>query len=171
MAAKPLRLDPHRHAAFQIVTLANRISTSASQAYLRHFGIGVMEWRALAHVARKPGIAANEIAQLSGLDKSSVSRAVAALIRKGDVSAAEDPADNRRSLLTLTPAGETLHDRVIVASLERERLLLQGLSADERRNLFALMARLAANMDLVDDHTAERLRVRHLGGVAQKDYI
>ena len=47
MTGKP-RLDPQSHAAFQIVALANRISASASRAYLRCFGIGVMEWRVLA---------------------------------------------------------------------------------------------------------------------------
>ncbi len=151
---KPPRLDPDRHAAFQIVSLANRISSSASQSYLRHFGIGVMEWRAMALIGRQPGVTANEIAQLSGLDKSSVSRAVAALIRKGDVRAVEDPADNRRALLTLTPEGEALHDRVIAASLARERLLLSGLSAAEHSQLFELLARLSANMMLVEADTS-----------------
>ena len=155
---KPPRLDPDRHAAFQIVSLANRISSSASQSYLRHFGIGVMEWRALALVGRQAGVTANEIAQLSGLDKSSVSRAVAALVRKGDVQALEDPADNRRTLLTLTPDGEALHNRVILASLARERLLLKGLSADEHRLLFELLAQLSANMALVEADTSAFLQ-------------
>ena len=150
MATKPQRLDPDRHAAFQIVALANRISASASQAYLRHFGIGVMEWRCLALIGRAPGASANEIAQLSSLDKSSVSRAVAALVGKGDVVTAVDPSDSRRSLLTLTPAGEKLHERVLQASLDRERLLLGGLSTDEQQALFAVLARLSTNMDTVE---------------------
>ncbi len=148
----PKRLDPDRHAAFQIVALANRISSSASQAYLRHFGIGVMEWRCLAMIGRTPGTSANEIAQLSGLDKSSVSRAVSALTGKGEVLSAADPADSRRSLLKLTPAGEALHDRVLEASLDREQRLLAGLSGAERDQLFVLLARLSDNMTQVDAH-------------------
>ncbi len=152
MATKPQRLDPDRHAAFQIVALANRISSSASRAYLRHFGIGVMEWRCLALVARTPGASANEIAQLSSLDKSSVSRAVAALVAKGEVVTADDPSDSRRSLLTLTSTGERLHDRILVASLEREGRLMAGLSEVDRDRLFALLAQLSSNMTLVDAH-------------------
>ena len=146
------RLDPDRHAAFQIVALANRISSSASRAYLRHFGIGVMEWRCLALIGRAPGASANEIAQLSSLDKSSVSRAVAALVAKGEVVTADDPSDSRRSLLTLTSTGERLHDRILVASLEREGRLMAGLSEVDRDRLFALLAQLSSNMTLVDAH-------------------
>ena len=155
MADPPRHIDPDRHAAFQIVALANRIASGASQVYLRHFGIGVMEWRAMAMIARTPGTSANAIALQSGLDKSSVSRAVQALMRKGDVEAAGDPGDSRRTLLTLTPTGEALHRRVLAASLERERLLLSGFSQIERRMLFGLLDRLAGNMALVDRHRPE----------------
>ena len=146
------RLQPEAHASFQLVALANRISASASRAYLRNFGVGVMEWRVLALLALKVRTTAQEISQLSGLDKSSVSRAVQALIRRADVAAAADPADNRRAVLTLTAQGEALHDRIILSSLARERLLLAGLSADEQRTLFDLLRRLSANMDLVEAH-------------------
>ena len=146
------RLKPEAHASFQLVALANRISASASRAYLRHFGVGVMEWRVLALLALKVRTTAQEISHLSGLDKSSVSRAVQALIRRSDVAAATDASDNRRAVLTLTPKGEALHDRIILSSLARERLLLAGLSTGERRTLFDLLSRLATNMDVVEAH-------------------
>jgi len=143
------RLEPGRHASFLVVALANRISASASRAYMRQFGVGVMEWRAMALLAASPGITANQIAQVSGVDKSAVSRAVHLLLKRGDVEASEDKTDNRRALLTLTPKGLELHDRIIVESLARERLLLTGLSDRERGQLFALLKRLLANMPLV----------------------
>jgi DNA-binding MarR family transcriptional regulator len=147
--AKP-RLDPETHAAFQIVALANRISASASRSYLRQFGIGVMEWRVLALVAARPEITAGEISQVSGVDKSPVSRAVRSLGERGLVRAKADADDSRRAPLTLTAAGEALHDRMIFCSLEREDLLLAGLTLSERRSFFALMKRIASNMKLVD---------------------
>ncbi len=151
MVDKP-RLDPERHAAFQIVALANRISSSASRAYLRCFGVGVMEWRVLALMGLKPGITAGEISQASGVDKSPVSRAVQALVEQGHVRTQEDARDNRRALLFLTGSGEALHDRIILASLAREARLLDGLAEDQRRTLFELLARLTGNMPLVEAH-------------------
>jgi DNA-binding MarR family transcriptional regulator len=146
------RLDPERHAAFQIVALANRISSSASRAYLRCFGIGVMEWRVLALLAAKPGITAAEVSQLSGVDKSPVSRAVQALARHGRLRPEEDALDSRRIRLFLTSSGQVLHDRVIRASLAREARLLAGFSAGERTALFEFLKRLAANLPLVETH-------------------
>ena len=143
------QLDPERHAAFLIVALANKISASASRAYTRRFGVGVMEWRVLAMVARDPGTTAVQVGQLSGVDKSSVSRAAQSLIRRGYMTAVEDAADNRRSFLELTPLGQALHDKVILASLEREARLLDGFSGPEREALVNLLARLSANMALV----------------------
>ena len=150
-SSKP-RLQPEAHASFQLVALANRISASASRAYLRHFGVGVMEWRVLALLALKISTTAQEISRLSGLDKSSVSRAVQALIRRADVATSADASDNRRTVLTLTPKGEALHDRVILSSLAREQLLLAGLSEQDRRTLFQLLSRLSVNMDVVEAH-------------------
>ena len=155
MAAEPRtspRLNLERHAAFLTVALGARISASASRAYLRNFGVGVMEWRVLALLALKVRTTAQEISQLSGLDKSSVSRAVQALIRRADVATSADASDNRRTVLTLTPKGEALHDRVILSSLAREQLLLAGLSEQDRRTLFQLLSRLSANMDVVEAH-------------------
>jgi DNA-binding MarR family transcriptional regulator len=145
-------LDPDTHAAFQIVALANRISASASRTYLRRFGVGVMEWRVLALVARKPGIAAAEITQMSGIDKAPVSRAVGALLRRGLITVREDASDSRRSLLALAPKGAALHERMIAASLAREELLLAGLGPRERAAFFAAMRRLASNMPALDAH-------------------
>jgi DNA-binding MarR family transcriptional regulator len=150
-AAAP-RLVPDRHASFLVVALANRLSASASRAYMRQFGVGVMEWRAMALLAANPGITANQIAHTSGVDKSAVSRAIHLLVKRGDVHVAEDQNDNRRALLTLTPAGLALHDRIIFASLERERLLLTGLNDKERGALFDLLKRLNVNMSLVAAH-------------------
>ena len=48
---KTPRLDFERHAAFLTVALGARISASASRAYMRRYGVGVMEWRVLAMLA------------------------------------------------------------------------------------------------------------------------
>ncbi len=146
------RLDPDAHAAFLLVALANKVSASASRVYMRSFGIGVMEWRVMAMAAAQPGVTANRVGTMSGVDKSSVSRATHSLIRRGLLTAQEDPADNRRTLLTLTAAGQALHDKVIQASLEREERLLHGLDKGDRARLFDLLKRMTANMSLLDAH-------------------
>lgn len=148
--ASGLRFNPESNAGFLLVSIANRLSASASRAYMRHFGVGVMEWRIVGLLAARPGITANQIGQVSGVDKSSVSRATKSLLKRGHVRSTEDPADSRRLMLFLTPAGQALHDRIIVASLAREELLLDGLSARDREALFRLLKHVSANMPLLN---------------------
>ena len=150
--ASSLRLNPESNAGFLLVSIANRLSASASRAYMRHYGVGVMEWRIVGMLAARPGITANQIGLVSGVDKSSVSRATKSLLKRGYVRTEEDPSDSRRLLLFLTPAGQALHDRIIVASLAREELLLDGLSARDRETFFRLLKQVGANMALVNAH-------------------
>ncbi|GAB3981605.1 MarR family transcriptional regulator [Plantactinospora veratri] len=53
------------------------------------------------------GCHAKELADRSGLDPSTVSRAVAALVERGLVTRRADPADRRASFLVLTDEGRT----------------------------------------------------------------
>lgn len=149
--ARP-RLELDAHLSFLIVALANKISSCASLTYMRHFGVGVMEWRVLAMVAAHPNVTAKGISELSGIEKSSISRAVHMLIKRGYLEATNDLSDSRRALCVLTPAGYALHDRIYVASMARRRLLLTGFSDAEHRQIIEYCRRLMANMSLVSEY-------------------
>ncbi len=68
-------------------------------------GLGRAECHALIEVERGAAGTAGDLARLLVLDKSNASRTVAALLEAGLVEARADPADRRRRLLALTPAG------------------------------------------------------------------
>ncbi|WP_229402268.1 MarR family winged helix-turn-helix transcriptional regulator [Micromonospora okii] len=60
----------------------------------------------LRHIEQlSAGSHARELAERTGLDPSTVSRAVATLVTHGLVERRADPADRRASCLTVTPAG------------------------------------------------------------------
>lgn len=139
-------LDLGSYAPFYLNTISNRISASASRAYLVQFGIGIAEWRVLANLGGAGRATAGEIARVTAMDKSVVSRAVQALERSGHLTVAADAADTRRRTLHLTPGGDALRRRVLQVALEREQALLAGLSAAERTTLIGLLRRLHANV-------------------------
>jgi DNA-binding MarR family transcriptional regulator len=147
-----LRLDRNSSVTFLVIAIANKIVASASQLYIRHHLIGIMEWRVMALLAAEPGITAKDISELSGVTAGSVSRAIGALLKRHYLSVRNDRADNRRSFLRLTARGQALHDRVIVSSLARERLLLTGFSGSEYRHLLSYFWRLMANVDRVNTY-------------------
>src|SRR5580700_3938588 len=88
-------MDRNANVPFLMIAVSNKLVASASQAYMRHYGLGIMEWRVMALLAADPGITGKDISQLSGVTAGSVSRAINALkgLRYLDVSS--DAADNR----------------------------------------------------------------------------
>ena len=105
-----------------------------------------MEWRVLALLAVEPGASPGRIAEVAGVDKSVVSRAVNALERRRMITVAPGLSGGRQTRLTLTSAGQALHDRGIVGALAAEARMLEGFSADEQRQLIDFLKRLTANV-------------------------
>lgn len=110
----------------------------------RRHRLGLSEWRTLAAVAAQPGCAAIEVARRSGLDKMSVSRALASLEASGRIARRPDPDDARRSLATLTPAGRALCRALQAPAADCGAALVATLDATQRRQLRALVERMTA---------------------------
>jgi MarR family transcriptional regulator, 2-MHQ and catechol-resistance regulon repressor len=77
------------------------------------------------------------------LDKSTASRVVAALGRKGYVGRATHPGDARAVLLDVTPAGRRLHGRIRADRIAERAELLAGFSPEVRQGVTDVMRRLA----------------------------
>ena len=92
------------------------------------------------------GCHAKELATRSGLDPSTVSRAVAALVAEGLIERRADPTDKRASILVLTAAGS---DALADARAFYLGLLSRALAdwhPDEVAAFTAALARLTAGL-------------------------
>jgi DNA-binding MarR family transcriptional regulator len=116
--------------------------------------LSLNEWRTMVVLASHPGATARTVSDLTGLDKMSVSRAVASLDRRARIHKAGDPHDARRTQLRLSPAGEQLFRSIGVLAAERESLLLAGVDAAERLRFEQLVDRMIRSLALVDDAAA-----------------
>jgi DNA-binding MarR family transcriptional regulator len=144
-----LALDLDRYVPGYVTFIANKLSNSATAFYQRHFGVNVTEWRIMSQLAIEPGIPASRICQVIGFDKGPVSRTLALLQKRGLVAIRANPHDGRSHSITLTARGRAVHDKVIVAALDRERRLLSCLRKDEREVLIDLLRRLHNNLGTV----------------------
>ncbi|MGY1823080.1 MarR family winged helix-turn-helix transcriptional regulator [Geodermatophilus sp. SYSU D00079] len=147
----PQRIDRERYAPYHLAVIANVLSSSTSQVYLREFGIGVNDWRVLSHLALEPGCTAQTVSNELKVDKSVVSRSVRTLVDRGLVGVEATPGFRR---LYLTEAGVQLHKRVVPVALQRERLLLTGLDDAEVAQLLSLLRRVHANLPALAAATA-----------------
>ena len=58
-AGERLVLDLDRHVPYFFTHISNRLSRGASRVYLKHFGLGITEWRVMGVLAVAPDLSAN----------------------------------------------------------------------------------------------------------------
>jgi DNA-binding MarR family transcriptional regulator len=154
-------LDLDRYTVAYLVWIANKLSSGASRNYLKVFGVGVETWRCLVLLAIHDSIAAQQISQVMGMDKASVSRCFKLMQARGLIVMGLDADDGRVRIATLTPKGRALHDQILDMALEREQALLSVLSTSERETLLRLLKRVHENLPAVETATAAYIARRY----------
>lgn len=142
-APKP-RLPIDSSLFFKLVRVVNLTARPFVETHARSHHLSLGEWRAMVVLASHPGVAASEVAEFTGLDKMSVSRAIAALDRHGRVRKQADTQDARRTRLWLSEAGQALFTVIGALASRRELQLFQGISDAEQAALSLTMDRLIA---------------------------
>ena len=135
---------------FRLVRVVNLTARPFSESIGKAHRLSLNEWRVLLVLANHAGVAAGDVAALTGLDKMSVSRALSGLVQRGRVVRRIDPADKRRQLLRLSAEGERLYVRIGTPAKARERSLFRGIGAAEQAQLGRTLDRLAANLLVAD---------------------
>jgi DNA-binding MarR family transcriptional regulator len=105
--------------------------------------VSVTQCYAIDALLRRGPSGLNELAAELYLDKSTASRVVTTLERKGYVTRAPHPDDRRAIVLTVTPAGRRLHDRIRKDLVGEARALLQDFEPEVRKATAQLILRLA----------------------------
>jgi len=107
------------------------------------FDISVSQCYALEGLVRRGSMTLNDLAAFLYIDKSTASRVVDALERKGYVTRLPHPEDRRAVLLEATPSGRELEGRIRESILAEERQLLADFAPDVRQAMTQLIRRLA----------------------------
>jgi DNA-binding MarR family transcriptional regulator len=113
---------------------------------LRSFGLDYPRWRVMAVLSQHPGCSMQQLAEHSGVDRTSLAHTVALMARQGLLTRRARRADRRSIMLNLTPRGRNLLDQILPAVLAHSRQALSGFTAAEMRMLFKLLRRMADNI-------------------------
>ncbi len=120
-----------------------RIYTFRDRDRICCFDVSVSQCYALEGIVRHGGPTLNELAAELYLDKSTASRVVDGLERKGYAVRMPHPEDRRAVRLEATAAGRDLLDRIRDSILAEEKEILAGFDPEVRRALPRLIGRLA----------------------------
>ena len=108
------------------------------------YGLTMTECYALEAVVERGPLTVNEVARFLALDKSTASRAVAGLVKKGYAARETHPADGRALQVRATRPGERLLERIHAAARRTYEEILRDFPPKVRRHATALLRRLAA---------------------------
>jgi DNA-binding MarR family transcriptional regulator len=147
---KSTRLDLFHFVPFRLNRLAAEVSSALSGEYQARYGLDIPEWRVLATLGfRNDACSAQYIAQCTRTHKSTISRAVTALMKRQIVERVENEDDRREFRLRLSRKGKTLYEELIPRLLRKEQEILSCLSAQERKDFAALLGKIEKSLDLV----------------------
>jgi DNA-binding MarR family transcriptional regulator len=135
----------------QLLKLTNRLMAPFSTHLAHRYKISLNEFRLLMTIGALGRSASHELAEITGVNVMSVSRAVATLQRHGRIEVVRDPANRRRKGLTLTEEGQRLYAIMRPQSEKVAEYLFSDLGADEVAQLRATLDRLIATLEAKDE--------------------
>ena len=144
------RLDLFKFVPFRLNRLAAEVSSALSSEYQARYGLDIPEWRVLATLGfRNEACSAQYIAHCTRTHKSTISRAVTALMTRQLVERVENKDDRREFALRMTRKGRALYEKLIPRLLRKEREILSCLTATERKDFARMLGKIESSLDLV----------------------
>lgn len=139
------------HLLHQLLKLANRLLAPFSNHLADRYKISINEFRLLMMIGNLGTTASHEVADMTGVNVMSVSRAVSALQRHGRINVAPDPANRRRKVLTLTEEGRRLYEIMRPQSEKVAEYLFSELDCGDVAALERILDRLIETLEARDD--------------------
>jgi len=136
--------DLERFLPYLLNQAAEAASRDFQATYRAAYGLSRVQWRVLANLGKFGAMTARDICRISHMEKTKVSRAVAALEDQGLLSRAPDPGDRRAEILSLTAKGAAVFADLGQRAIRYDAALRAELGAEATAQIDALLLRLVA---------------------------
>lgn len=135
------------HPFMQQISITYRCTMRFREKELADTGLAGCQTPYLTALSRRPGITQEELARELNVNKSSVTRQLAALEEQGYVRRESAPGDKRSMLVYLTDKASGVLDRIYSCYGEWNSYLTQDFTEEEQRELSRLMLRISQRAD------------------------
>lgn len=130
-------LDLESFLPYRLNRIADVVSRRFAAVYRERHGLTRPEWRALATIGQFGTVTASRIVEHSAMHKTKVSRAVAALHKRGWLERVTDSSDRRVEHLRLTVRGRKAYRGLVPVAKSYEAELLAMLTPADGKALLA----------------------------------
>jgi DNA-binding MarR family transcriptional regulator len=142
-AVRAFRLDDHLFFYFSQI-LARR--TRSINARLRPYGVDYTRWRVLAVLQEHSGATMGRLADLTSVDRTTLTRTLALMEEAGLVNRRERKNDRRSLAISLTAKGRRMFTRILPLTLAETDRAVTGFSSEEIGTLRDRLRRMADNL-------------------------
>jgi DNA-binding MarR family transcriptional regulator len=126
---------PHLDLSDYLPYLINRVGAALvarfSEDALAGTRLSIATWRVLAALSNNSRLRQIDIAELTSIEVSTLSRLITRLVHMGLVSRTRSPMSNREVVVELTPKATALVAQLIPIADELQRTATQGLSKQD----------------------------------------
>ncbi|BED91081.1 transcriptional regulator [Pseudoalteromonas sp. MM1] len=137
-----MEIDLNEFLPYQLNQLATKISDDFASVYQQKYNLTISQWRIVANLAQFGQSNARELCSLANMDKSTVSRAIKALIDQGYLVTQLSEQDKRATDVMLNQRGKELYQRIAQDAYIWQRQLAANFSKDEQEQLLSLLIKL-----------------------------
>ena len=133
----------------QLGTVAQLMARDWLNPLFAEYGLQPGEFDVLATLRRSGApyaLTPTALYEAAMLSSGGMTNRIDRLEAAGLIERQKHPTDRRGVLVALTPKGLALIDKLVLLHVENERAMLSPLSADEQRQLDALLAKLLQGM-------------------------
>jgi len=133
-------------AIFKLLVAAILLARPFMETIGPSHSLSLPEWRSLVVLDAKGALSNVSVADLTGLDAMTVSRALARLHRSGRVERIRDPDDKRHWINRMTRAGRATYRAVLKEARKRQRDMAGDLTTSDIKSLQKTLDRIIEHL-------------------------
>lgn len=129
-----------------LMAAASERASAEFHAQVRKMGLRVPEWRVLACLVDNDGMMVTELAEISLLEQSRMTRIIDQMDKRGLTQRAADPRDRRKVRVSLTEEGRVLARDLVAQAQAHEAALLADLADTDAARIKPVLQALLAKL-------------------------
>jgi MarR family transcriptional regulator, lower aerobic nicotinate degradation pathway regulator len=143
---QPLKINLGDYLPYLVNRVGNIVAEQFSEESLAPQQLSIAMWRVMAALAASGAQRQIDLADLTSIDASTLSRIVSRLVQLGLVTRARSASSNREVVVALSVKGESLVARLIPLARTIEADAIAGISLEELAVVKRCLRRMYSNM-------------------------
>jgi MarR family transcriptional regulator, organic hydroperoxide resistance regulator len=139
-------LDLAEHLPYLINRVGSALVARFSADALASARLSIASWRVLAALANNGGLRQTDLAELTSIDASTLSRLITRLVRDGLVRRTRSKSDSREVAVALTPKARGLMARLVPVAVGLQREATRSLSKRDLATLKRVLRKMHDNL-------------------------